>query len=504
MTKVSNKVVLDGETLTIEEVVLVARESAKVVLSKNAQEKISKSRSVVEKILKSDKAYYGINTGFGNFQDVQISEKDLGKLQENLIISHAVGVGEPLPIDVVRAMLLLRINTLCKGFSGIRLKVVLTLIEMLNYEITPVVPEKGSVGASGDLAPLSHMALSLIGKGEVFFKGKRIPTQEAFEECEISKVTLQAKEGLALNNGTQTMTAIGILTLFDAEILVRNCDVAGAMTLEALKGKSSPFHPKIHELRKHLGQTTTAKNIRSLTEGSELIDLVDEDTKTKVQDAYSLRCMPQVHGASRDSFAHVRQVLETEINSVTDNPIILGDEEKIVFSAGNFHGQPIALAMDLLGLAIAELGNISERRTARLVDPKLNFGLPAFLTKEGGLNSGLMITQYTAAALVSENKTLIHPASGDSIPTSANQEDHVSMGTIGARHANEILKNIQNVVAIEVLSANQALSFRKEKPGKLIREVVKLVNSVVPKIDQDREFHKDISSVRELIKNKLF
>ncbi len=504
MTKVSNKVVRDGETLTIEEVVLVARENAKVVLSKNAQEKISKSRNVVEKILKSDKAYYGINTGFGNFQDVQISEKDLGKLQENLIISHSVGVGEPLPIDVVRAMLLLRVNTLCKGFSGIRLKVVLTLVEILNNGITPVVPAKGSVGASGDLAPLSHMALSLLGRGEVFFKEERIPTQKALDECGISKVSLQAKEGLALNNGTQTMTAIGILTLSDAETLVRNCDVAGAMTLEALKGKSSPFHPTIHKLRNHSGQATTAKNIRNLTDGSELIDLVDEDTKTKVQDAYSLRCMPQVHGASRDSFAHVRQVLETEINSVTDNPIILGDEERIVFSAGNFHGQPVALVMDLLGLAIAELGNISERRTARLVDPKLNFGLPAFLTNDGGLNSGLMITQYTAAALVSENKTLIHPASGDSIPTSANQEDHVSMGTIGARHANEILGNVQNVLAIEILSANQALSFRKEKPGKLISEVVKLVNSVVPKIEEDRDFHKDISAVRELIREQLF
>lgn len=503
MAKISNKVFLDGETLSIEEIVLVARENAKVVLSENTKEKISKSRNVVEKILKSDRAYYGINTGFGNFQDVQISEKELGKLQENLIISHSVGVGEPLPIDVVRAMLVLRINTLCKGFSGIRLKVVLTLVEMLNFEITPVVPSKGSVGASGDLAPLSHMALPLLGRGEVFFKGERVLSQRALSECGISKISLQAKEGLALNNGTQTMTAIGILTLYDAENIARNCDVAGAMTLEALKGKSSPFHPKIHALRKHSGQAATAEKILNLIEGSELIDLVDEDTKTKVQDAYSLRCMPQVHGASKDSFAHVRKVLEIEINSVTDNPIILEDEESIVFSAGNFHGQPVALAMDLLGLAIAELGNISERRIARLLDPKLNFGLPAFLTKEGGLNSGLMITQYTAAALVSENKTLIHPASGDSIPTSANQEDHVSMGTIGARQAREILENVVNVVAIEILCANQALSFREQKPGKLIREVVRLVNSVVPKIEEDREFHKDISAVRKLIDKKL-
>ncbi|MCC7429581.1 histidine ammonia-lyase [bacterium] len=499
MPKIKNKICLDGETVTPYDVFLVARKNFKVELSPKAVIKIQNSRNIVEKILKSDKGYYGINTGFGSFQDVSISKDKLSELQENLIISHSVGVGEPLPIDVVRAMLVLRINTLCKGFSGIKLSTVLAIVDLLNNKITPVVPEKGSVGASGDLAPLSHAVLVLIGKGEAFYKGKRISGKDALQKAKLEPVKLEAKEGLALNNGTQTMTAIGILTLHDAKNLAKLCDVSGAMTLEALKGKSSPFHPKIHEVRKHEGQGKSAQNIRNLIQGSELIDLVDKDTEKKVQDAYSLRCLPQVHGASRDAFDYVQKVLEIEINSATDNPLIFDDEEKIVFSAGNFHGQPVALAMDFLGLAIAELGNISERRTARLVDKNLNFGLPAYLTKNGGLNSGLMITQYTAAALVSENKTLIHPASGDSIPTSANQEDHVSMGTIAARQASEILKNVQNVVAIEILCAKQSLTFREQKPSKIIQKICDFLDSVSPKIESDREFGKDIKAIFDLV-----
>lgn len=492
------KVILDGETLTLEQVVAVARYGATVDLHSAAKEKVLRSREYVDQLIEDNQLVYGITTGFGMFSDVVISKEDSRKLQRNLIMSHSTGVGEPLPPEVVRAILLLRANALAKGFSGIRLSTLETLIEVLNSGIVPVVPEKGSLGASGDLAPLSHMVLVLLGDGEAFYKGSRMSGQEALAQAGIVPVVLEGKEGLALINGTQVMTAIAALAVWDAKILWESANITAALSFEALEGILDAFDPKIHAVRPHLGQIAVAKQMRLLTEGSMF---VASERHPRVQDAYSLRCVAQVHGPSGDAVEYVKRVVEIEMNSATDNPLIF-PEEKQVFSGGNFHGQPIALAMDFLGIAVAELANIAERRVERLVNPYLS-GLPAFLTPNGGLNSGFMIVQYSAASLVSENKILAHPASVDSIPSSANQEDHVSMGTIAARKARNIIENTAHVLAMELLAACQAVDLRIGTEdlmlGKGSEGAYILVRSKVGTLGEDRVMYPDIQDAKELV-----
>ena len=489
---------IDGESLTLEQVKDVARGNYKVILAATARQKVTASRAYVENIIESNKIVYGITTGFGKFSDVVISKDEARVLQRNLIMSHATGVGEPLPAEVVKAVMLLRANALAKGYSGIRLSTLETLIEVLNAGIIPVIPEKGSLGASGDLAPLSHMALVIIGQGEAFYEGRRISGKEALANAGISPVVLEGKEGLALINGTQVMTGIAALAVCDAENLCKAADITSGLTLEALTGIQAAFDPKIHRVRPHHGQQKCAENIRHLTKGS---TLVAGENCTRVQDAYALRCIAQVHGASRDAVGYARQVVETEINSATDNPLIFPEEDEVL-SGGNFHGQPVALVMDFLGIAMAEIANISERRLERLVNPALN-SLPPFLTKNGGLNSGFMIVQYSAASLVSENKILAHPASVDSIPSSANQEDHVSMGTIGARKARSIIDNASFVVAMELLAACQAVDLRDITPelglGEGSKLAYDLVRTIVDQLEEDRVLYPDINAAKELL-----
>ena len=494
---------IDGNSLTIEQVVSVARGDLHVALSSSAIKRMNKSRAWVERAAHDRKVVYGVTTGFGAFQHITISPEKILELQRNLILSHCAGVGEPFSEEIVRAMMLLRANALAKGFSGIRVSTVEALLNMLNKRVHPVVPSQGSVGASGDLAPLSHMAAVLIGEGEAIYRGKHRSGVAALKAAGITPVILEAKEGIALNNGTQAMTAVAVLVLHDAEHLADVADIAAAMTCEAVKGKSAPFQQKVHIIRPHAGQLVSARNIRFMIAGSKLVDRTDDDTFSKVQDSYSIRCAPQVHGASRDAIAYARKVLETEINSATDNPLIFAEDDSAT-SAGNFHGQPVALAMDFLGLAVAELGNISERRTAKLMDKNHSFGLPAFLSSKPGLHSGLMIAQYTAASLVSENKVLIHPASGDSIPTSANQEDHVSMGTIAARQAGEIILHVQNILAIELLCAAQALDFREQKPGVNVQKAYAVIRKGAKKLNGDRNLSKDIEQIAALIRYEEF
>ena len=451
-------VILDGESLTIEEVVAVARHDAPVDLSGTALERVCRSREWVEAISRDGGTLvYGVNTGFGSLSEVRISPQDVADLTRNLILSHSVGVGPSLPEEVVRATMLIRANTLVKGYSGVRSQVLETLVEMLNRGVHPILPEKGSVGASGDLAPLSHLALVLMGEGEATFQGERLPGGQAMGRAGLTPVVLAEKEGLALNNGTSASAALACLALIDAENLVTHAEIALAMSLEAVQGTSRAFDLRLHRVRNHRGQQLSAANIRRLIAGSSLID-----STQRVQDAYSLRCGPQVLGAVRDTVAFVRCTVENEINAATDNPLIFLDEvsPNKAFSGGNFHGEPLALAMDFLGIAVAEIGSIAERRAFRLLDGSLNSGLPPMLTAASGLQSGLMMTQYTAAALVSDNKTLAHPDSVDSIPTGANQEDHVSMSTNAARHAREIVWNTERIVAIEMLCAAQALDCR--------------------------------------------
>jgi histidine ammonia-lyase len=491
---------IDGNQLTVEQVLSVARRGATVRLAPVAARRMNASRSWVEQAVRDHAIVYGVTTGFGAFQNVWIRVERLRELQRNLILSHCAGVGDPFGEDVVRAMLLLRANALAKGLSGIRVSTVERLLAMLNRGVHPVVPEQGSVGASGDLSPLSHIAAVLIGEGEAFYRGKRMPGRRAMRAAKVSPVVLEAKEGLALNNGTQAMTALGALGVHDAGIVADAADVAAGLSLEAVKGKSTPFDRRVVATRSHPGQSTVARNIRAMVRGSRLVDRVDHDTREKVQDAYSIRCAPQVHGASRDAIAYVREVIEREINAATDNPLIFADTGE-VFSVGNFHGQPVALAMDFLGLAVAELGNVSERRTAKLVDKNHSCGLPPFLAGQGGIESGMMIAQYTAAALVSENKILTHPASSDSIPTSANQEDHVSMGTIGARHARDILRNVERVIGIELLCAAEALEYRSERPGEGTRHALELVRSYVAPLRGDRELTTSIEACAALVRS---
>ncbi|ATW25173.1 histidine ammonia-lyase [Candidatus Formimonas warabiya] len=491
-------ILLDGYSLTLDDLVAVARKGKWAAIAPQGRENMEKARAVVETILREGKMVYGVNTGFGKLSTVQIGPADLETLQENLIISHALGAGAPLPEEVVRAMMLLRANALAKGYSGIRPQVVDVLVDMLNRGVVPLIPEKGSLGASGDLAPLANMVLVMIGKGEAFYQGKRMKGKEAMTLAGIRPVHLKAKEGLALINGTQAMTAIGALACYDGFSLAKTADITAAMTMEALAAIPAAFDERIQQVRPHQGQKVVAANLRKLLKGSQIIEKSFPD---RVQDAYALRCVPQVHGASRDALAYVRQVIETEMNAATDNPLIFPEEGDVI-SGGNFHGQPVALAMDFLGMAVAELGNIAERRIERLVNPALNNGLPPFLTANGGLNSGYMIAQYVAAALVSENKVLAHPASVDSIPSSANQEDHVSMGTIGARKARNIIENVQNILAIELLCAAQGIDLRGGQPAAAARTVQKKVREEVPRLEHDRELRYDTAAALAMIKEE--
>jgi histidine ammonia-lyase len=497
------KILLDGNNLRLEDVISVARKFTRVELSAEAKERMKRSRDLVEQWVGEGAIIYGVTTGFGSNQDKNIPAEEAEFFQRNLIISHSAGVGPMLNEEAVRAMMLLRANALAKGCSGIRVEVVERLLGMINKRICPIVPIKGSVGSSGDLAPLSHMTLALIGRGEVFFDNQRMPASEALSRAGIEPVRLNTKEGLALTNGTQFMTGIGSLALCDAEILIKVADIAGAMTIESMKGKSAAFAEEIHLLRPFPGQIASAQNIRALIEGSELIDLIDEHTEKKRQDAYSLRCLPQVHGASRQAMTFARQMLEVEINSATDNPLILPDYVQS-YSAGNFHGQPVALTMDFLALALSEIGNISERRIARLVNVRESFGLPGYLIDNSGFYSGVMMAQYTAAALASENKVLIHPASGDSIPTSANQEDHNSMGSIAARQAREILENVQQIIGLELVCAAQALGLREREghqAGAGTRAAYNFIRKSISQIDTDREIYVDFQKALAIVQS---
>ena len=490
---------IDGEHLTINDVVKVAREFEKVKLTKEAERRIKKACEMVEKIvIHDDMVVYGINTGFGNLANKRISSKKLDELQLNLIRSHSCGVGEPLSIDVVRAMMILRVNSLAKGYSGVRPKTVKLLVDMLNKRVHPVVPEKGSLGASGDLIPLAHIALAMVGEGEVIVDGKTMSAKQGFRRKGIKPVTLMPKEGIALINGTQLMTGIGCLVLSDAYLLLKNAQIAGVMSLEALRGTDQAFRKELHIARPHKGQLQCAENLWMLTRDSEII--ASHRNCSKVQDPYTLRCMPQVFGASMDALSYVRSVLETEINSATDNPLLFPENMESL-SGGNFHGQPVAMALDFLTLAISEIGSFSERRIARLVDSNLS-GLPPFLTEKSGLNSGFMLPQYVAAALVSENKILCHPATADSIPTSANQEDHVSMGATAALKSLKVLKNVQYTVAIEYMTAAQGLEFHKPlRPSPAIEAAYNVIREKVSKLEEDRPFYKDIKKMFNLVRN---
>lgn len=490
-----NKVVIDGHHLTIQDVVNVARNGYYVELSDEAKLRVEKARALVDKFVQEERVEYGITTGFGKFAEVVISKEDAKRLQRNLIVSHACAVGDEFDIEIVRAIMLLRANALSKGHSGVRLSTLQTLIDMLNKGVHPVIYEKGSLGASGDLAPLSHMVLVMIGEGEAYYQGERLSGEEALKRAGIEKVELVEKEGLALINGTQVMTAIGALAVYDAINLAKASDIIASMTVEALRGITDAYYHRVHEVRPQIGQLKCARNLLRILEGS---SLTTRQGELRVQDAYTLRCIPQIHGASKDAIEYVKRVIEIEINSATDNPLIFEDEMRVI-SGGNFHGQPVALAMDFLGIAVSELANVSERRIERLVNYQLN-DLPAFLTKKGGLNSGFMIAQYSAASLVSENKVLAHPASVDSIPSSANQEDHVSMGTTAARKARSIIYNVSRVLGIEYLAAAQAIDFRGDfKLGRGTEVAYKLIRKEIEHLDEDRVMYIDINKASRLV-----
>lgn len=491
------EIILDGNSLTLADVISVAREDARVSLGAEARIKVALAREYVDQKMREKAVIYGLTTGFGKFSDTLIDEKDCETLQRNLIMSHSCAMGQPLPEEIVRAVMLLRANALAKGHSGIRPETLETLINMINRGVHPVIPEKGSLGASGDLAPLAHMVLVMIGEGEAFYKGVKMPGKAAMDQAGIPLIVLSSKEGLALINGTQIMTAIASICLVDSENLLDSADVVAAMTVEALRGIPEAFDEKVHTLRGQKGQITCAKNLKKLLAGS---SLVTKQGQLRVQDAYSLRCVPQIHGASRDAIDYARGVVEAELNAVTDNPLIFPEEDEVI-SGGNFHGQPIALAMDFLGIALSELADVSERRLERMVNPLLS-DLPPFLIGNGGLNSGFMITQYVSASMVSENKVLAHPASVDSIPSSANQEDHVSMGTTAARKALMILDNAIKVLSIEAFAAAQALSLRGEVLlGAGTGAAYRLIRGEIPFVSSDIVMHEQMSKAEQLLKS---
>jgi histidine ammonia-lyase len=490
---------INGNDLTLEAVREVAVEGRSVLLAPDAREAVDKARAVVEQIVAGNQVSYAITTGVGKLSEVRIAGDQIRELQVNLVRSHAVGVGAPLSTIEVRAMMLLRANSLSKGYSGIRAMVIDALCEMLNRRVTPFVPSQGSVGASGDLAPLAHLALVMIGEGECLDdSGQRMPAAEALRKAEIKPLTLEAKEAVSLINGTQAMLAVGTLALLAAETLVDSGDVIGSMTLDALRGTDVAFDERIHRARPHAGQIQSAANLRRMLEGSQIRE--SHRDCGRVQDAYSLRCIPQVHGAVRDTLVNCRAVFETEANSAVDNPLVFSNAD--VLSGGNFHGEPIAFALDFLAIALSALAGISERRIERLVNPALNEGLPPFLAPGAGLNSGFMMPQVTAAALVSENKVLAHPASVDSITTSGNKEDYVSMGMTAALKLQRIVENTRNVLAIEAIAAAQALDFVAPlRTGKRGQKAYEAVRAVCAAMEHDRVMYGDFERVAKVIGN---
>ncbi len=503
------EIIIDGESLTFEQVVAVAYGKPgepRVLLSDGAKASVNRSSAAVQTLLDRGEIAYGITTGFGAFKDKLISREDVETLQRNIVVSHAVGVGKPFDTPTVRAIMLIRANTLARGFSGIKLATLELILKFLNRGVHPVIPEKGSLGASGDLAPLAHFACVLIGEGEAEFDGELLRGAEALQQAGLSPVTLAAKEGLALTNGTTVMTAIGLLETAKAQRLAALADVSGCLSLEALHGTVSAFDERIHSLRPHPRQIECAANLRNLLNESEFVRDFDV---SNVQDAYTLRCMPQVHGACRDAVLYAEWLLKLELNAVTDNPLIFADGDNIdVISGGNFHGEPLALAFDYLTIALTELGNISERRIMRLTDEASNAHiLPPFLTEHGGLNSGFMIVQYTAAALCTENKILAHPASVDTIPSSANVEDHVSMGATAGLKLRQVAENLETILSLELLCAAQGVDFRKKalgqdkKLGNGTRDIYNHIRSAVPFIEKDEYMKDHIESVRKIVAN---
>jgi len=492
---------IDGQSVNAEQVWQVAygSDKIKVSLHENSRQKMEDSLSYIRDRIDKGEIIYGVNTGFGAFSNVKISQSDIEKLQKNLIRSHSTGVGEPFTKEETRAIMFLRANALARGHSGIRPLVVDKILEFLNLDIIPVIPQQGSVGASGDLAPLAHLALTLIGEGDVWENNKIVSVANFIKQKKIQPLVLQAKEGLSLINGCQVMTAVGLLNAMEARRLVWMVDLAGAMSLESLKGARSAFDPLISATRPHPGEAKTARNMLKLLGAESEISKSHQDCG-KVQDAYSLRCIPAVHGAAKDCVLSVITTLEIESNSSTDNPLVFCEDNKIL-SCGNFHGEPVAFALDFLGIALSALASISECRIEKLINPALS-GLPAFLAKEGGLNSGMMIVQVAAASLVSENKILSHPASVDSIPTSADKEDHVSMGTIAARKLGQIVRNAENIVSMEMLCASQALGFLLPlKPAGCVAVAFDLITQKVPFAEEDRVFAKDIDSIKQMIRS---
>ncbi len=499
----SAPLLLSGKNLSLDEIHHVARGGRQAGLAPSALERVDASRQLIEKILEKEVAVYGVNTGFGKLSDVRIPGNHHSELQVNLLRSHACGLGRPLADSEVRAMLLLRANVLAKGFSGVRREVIEMLIGLLNRGIHPVVPEKGSVGASGDLAPLAHLALVLIGEGEAIYQGERISGGEALRRAGLAPLRLKAKEGLALLNGTQGMTAVASLALYDAQRLVRLADVAGAMSLEALRGTPSAFDPRIQEARPHRGQAAAARHLTVLLDRSEIRES-HRTNDARIQDAYCLRCMPQVHGAVRDALDHVTSIVEIETGSATDNPLVFAASGDVL-SGGNFHGAPLSYAFDYAAIALTDLAGICERRIDRLINPDINEGLPPFLSCDAGLSSGYMIAHVAAAALLNECKVLAHPASVDSVPTSGGKEDHVSMGMNAALKMRQIVENVEQIIAIELLCAAQGLEYRKPlKPGKQIEQVLAVIRKIVPALEADRPPAADINQLVQAIREDLF
>jgi histidine ammonia-lyase len=492
---------LGKNPLKLQDLLAVSEKRAKVRFDPQAKSRALKSYRYLQSELRKGHAIYGVNTGFGLLSHVRVSDAELGQLQVNLLRSHAVGTGEPIDDRATRAMLLLRANTLAQGFSGVRPLVIEQVLDLLNADVLPVIPEQGSVGASGDLAPLAHLALVLIGEGRAKYKGKILSGRQALKRARLKPIVLGPKEGLALINGTQFMAALGALALLDAERIVDLADLAGALSLEAFRGTTTAFSPEIHRVRPHPGQITSAARVlKALTTGGNSSIARSHENCGKVQDPYSFRCIPQVHGASRDVFSFVRGVIEREMNAVTDNPLVFAAEQKIL-SGGNFHGQILAIALDALAIAVAELASISEERIAKLVNPALS-DLPAFLTRKSGLNSGFMIIQVAAASLVSENKTLCHPASVDSIPTSADKEDHVSMGAWAARKAHLVLRNTRRVIAMELLSGAQGIDLlRPLRTTAPLEALHRRIREHSAELKSDRDLSEDLSSLERAILN---
>ncbi|HTG86540.1 MAG TPA: histidine ammonia-lyase [Pyrinomonadaceae bacterium] len=494
---------LNGQSLTIQQIAAVAARREHITLAAVARERVERARQVVEQIVAEGRTVYGVNTGFGKLSDVSIDRADLEQLQLNLVRSHSCGLGDPLSDEEARAMVLLRANVLASGFSGARPLVIDTLIAMLEKGVTPVIPEKGSVGASGDLAPLAHLALAAIGEGEAFFEGERLPSAMALERAGITPLQLEVKEGLSLLNGTQAMGAVGGLALYRAQRLVQLADVAGAMTLEALRGTPVAFDERIHNARPHPGQIAVAAHLRELLRDSE-IRKSHLDNDPRVQDAYSLRCMPQVHGAIRTALAHAREIVEIESGSATDNPLVFSETGEVL-SGGNFHGAPLALVFDYAAIALTDLISITERRIDRLVNPDSNEGLPPFLTAQPGISSGFMMLQVSAAALLNEARVLAHPASVDNVPTDGGKEDHVSMGMTSATKLRSIVKLAEMTAAIELMTAAQALDYRAPlAPGRGVKQAYDLVRGLVARMTVDRATAKDIEQITDAIRQGVF